>query len=188
MALAKMTLMGMQHYLQQQKDNLWKWFNVPDGIDIDTAQETILLRAGEFPLLYTDPFFMKNAIGSWCSKHRLTFARWQKALSVEYNPLDNYDGTEEYTDRVKSKTATSGESVMKVTGYDSDSLRTNSGDSSADTAEGEVETVHTMRRHGNLGVTTSAQMLQGDTDFYAQFNLYDRIADLFIQDFCIAIY
>lgn len=43
------------------------------------------------------------------------------------------------------------------------------------------------RAHGNIGVTTSQQMLQSELDV-SRFNLYDEIANLFLQEFCIYTY
>lgn len=52
---------------------------------------------------------------------------------------------------------------------------------------GEYENRHEGRLHGNIGVTTSQQMLQSEIDI-AYFSLYDRITDLFLTEFCIPIY
>ena len=45
----------------------------------------------------------------------------------------------------------------------------------------------TGRAHGNIGVTTSQQMLQSEIDI-SKFNLYDEIAALFLTEFCIYTY
>ena len=47
--------------------------------------------------------------------------------------------------------------------------------------------LHTGRTHGNIGVTTSQQMLQSELDI-ARFNIVQQITDLFLQEFCIMIY
>ena len=44
-----------------------------------------------------------------------------------------------------------------------------------------------LRRSGNIGVTTSQQMLQSEFDI-ARWNMYEHIADLFCQEFCIMVY
>lgn len=44
-----------------------------------------------------------------------------------------------------------------------------------------------VRIHGNIGVTTSQQMLQSELDI-ARFNLYEQISDLFIDELLIPIY
>ena len=46
---------------------------------------------------------------------------------------------------------------------------------------------HTAHLYGNIGVTTSAQMLREFLDV-ERFNIYENIADLFIDEFCILVY
>lgn len=43
------------------------------------------------------------------------------------------------------------------------------------------------RAHGNIGVTTSQQMIQSERDLVV-FNLYDVIAESFIENFCLMVY
>ena len=45
----------------------------------------------------------------------------------------------------------------------------------------------TGREHGNVGVTTSQQMIQSERDLVV-FNLYDVIAESFIENFCLMVY
>lgn len=45
----------------------------------------------------------------------------------------------------------------------------------------------TGREHGNIGVTTSQQMIQSERDLVV-FNLYDVIAESFIENFCLMVY
>ena len=47
--------------------------------------------------------------------------------------------------------------------------------------------VRTGRAHGNIGVTTSQQMLESEIEI-ARFNLYDEISNLFLSEFCIYTY
>ena len=45
----------------------------------------------------------------------------------------------------------------------------------------------TGRAHGNIGVTTSQQMIQSERELVV-FNLYDVIAESFIETFCLMVY
>ena len=47
--------------------------------------------------------------------------------------------------------------------------------------------IHTGRIHGNIGVTTSQQMLQSELDI-ARFNLIQQITDLFLTEFTLMVY
>lgn len=46
----------------------------------------------------------------------------------------------------------------------------------------------TNRVHGNIGVTTSQQMLQSELDLHKDFQLYDQIADTFKMELCVFVY
>ena len=52
---------------------------------------------------------------------------------------------------------------------------------------GEYQNTHEGRLHGNIGVTTSQQMLQSEIDI-AYFNLYERITDIFLTEYTIPVY
>ena len=59
------------------------------------------------------------------------------------------------------------------------------GYSSKDTDDTTV--THAGRIHGNVGVTTSQQMLQSELDI-ARFNIVQQITDLFMTEFLIMVY
>lgn len=77
---------------------LFDLLELPEGIDKETVVDNILLQGGEFEVLYPDPEFMRNAIGMWGRKHYYTFDKWAKAQAIEYEPLENYDRIEDWTD------------------------------------------------------------------------------------------
>ena len=215
MATAKITLIGFNNYYE----NLWDLLMVPSGIDKQLLINSILMKGGEFEVLYSNPEFMKNLIGVWSNKWMHTMERWVKALSINYDPLENYDRREEWldenkrigkTDRSENATGhdtstssgsgntTNSRSAFDASDYsphdksDSTSSGSNTSDSitKADGTINENETntnKRTGRAHGNIGVTTSQQMLESELEI-ARWNLYDEIADLFLSEFCIYTY
>lgn len=46
---------------------------------------------------------------------------------------------------------------------------------------------HTYHGYGNIGITSAQELFLKETDV-ARFNLYEQIADLFCQEFCIMVY
>lgn len=61
------------------------------------------------------------------------------------------------------------------------------GEGTSGEENGNSTDTHGGRIHGNIGVTTSQQMLQQEYDV-ARFNIIDQITDMFILEFCIPIY
>ena len=255
----KLTIIGMYNY----DETLFDGLTLPEGYEKDLLVNEILMRSGEFDALYPSVPFMKTQISFWGRKHYRTFDKWIQALDIEYDPLNNYDRTEEYTDThtgassakteanynedktlnlqdkrtadLNEKTTLDtvdtteqirdGETERQVSGYDvstyspAEKTTSDSGKSTidkdgtidldttgtdttdhtgtdktnikgtlADTLSTENRTIkHEARLFGNIGVTTSQQMLQAELDVQ-RFNLYEQIADLFVEEFCIMVY
>lgn len=219
MATAKITIIGFYNWFNSNNDDLFKYLSVPAGINKDILINTILLNGGEFEVLYSNPEFMQEMIGKWSSKWQHTMERWIKALETEYEPLENYDRKEDWTDSnnrnnkserhenavgsdvsesTGSGNTTNTRSAFDASDYqphdkaDSTSSGSNTSNSSTN-AYGVNEENETAlnrrigRAHGNIGVTTSQQMLQSELDLY-KWNLYDEIANLFLNEFAIYIY
>lgn len=250
MAQSKITLIGMERYLNPDH-SVFDNMVLPEGIDRDTLIGTILMRCQEFELLYTDPDFMTAAVNVWSRKNYWTFDKWVKAINIKYEPLWNYDRTEEYTDTHEGKYSNQGsgsgqgsntrtdnlletddhtvtndltdtndvtlthsekayndtdmvETTEDVTDQDqthTGTVRTagttsNTGTSgnqysdttnSSDSGDDSYTNTHSARLYGNIGVTTSQQMLQSELEL-ARWNMYEHISDLFASEFCIMIY
>ena len=305
--MAKITLIGLYNFDNRLFDNL----TFPDGIDKEIAVNEILIRSGEFEVLYPDLEFNKFQIGRWGVKHYRTFEKWIRALNIDYEPLENYDRIEEWTDKntgtqttkntgtqtvdntgtqttentgtqtsvnsgsedtvrsgsdenVKSGSDTNvktgsekdeadngNTTEVQVAAYDTatysnkektifdtdqtgehtyndvtdthtfndvtdthtyndvtdthtlndltnertddlksvrtDELEEKRTDNLENKRMDDLKSEHFGRMHGNIGVTTSQQMLRDELEI-DRFNIYENIADLFIDEFCILIY
>lgn len=98
MAAAKITLIGFYNYMDSVGDDLFGNLQVPTGIDKDELINNILMRGGEYETLYGDPYFMKNMIGVWSKKWQHTMQKWYEAINAQFDPVENYDRMEEWTD------------------------------------------------------------------------------------------
>lgn len=196
MSAATMTLIG----LYNEDNTIFDLLNVPEDLNKDTLVKNILLRSGEFEVLYPDPNFMKFSIGAFSDAWQDTFIRWVNALSLEYNPLENYDRKEDWTDTRNGHNSgtTSGRTnstiTNKVSAYDAgDDLTTRGADvtvgadSSSSSGESHEGAKHDGRIHGNIGVTTSQQMLLSELEL-GYWNVYEKITDLFLTHFVIPVY
>lgn len=199
MSKSTMTLIGLYRW----DSNLFKNLTLPDGLDRETAINSILLRAGDFEVMYPDFDFMEEMIGVISKKWQRTFQKWYEALQLEYNPIENYDRHEDWTDTDNRKTDStssdtsqaSSQTDTAVTTYDSDtyhpdnqsksnqSASSNGKDSTTDNGQ----SIHTGHTHGNIGVTTSQQMLEAELKLQ-EWNLYEHIADIFVRELCIPVY
>lgn len=94
MSTAKISLIGLTKFDSSLFDDL----HLPDGIDKDLFINSLLLKGGEFEVLYPEPDFMRFSIGVWGRKWYRTFAEWLKGTRAEWNPIYNYDRYEESAD------------------------------------------------------------------------------------------
>lgn len=207
MSSAKITLVGMNTYFKNAGSDLFEFLDLPEGLTKQTLVDNILLQGSEFEVLYSDPVAFKNYIGIWSAREAATFQRWVDALSIEYAPLENYDRHENWTDTLDSDgtsrttgtsdTTNNGSVQTDVSAYDSTTYQpkekvTTSDTVDNDTTENNTSTldntgVHAGRIHGNIGVTTSQQMLESELEL-GYWNIYSRITDMFLKEFCIMIY
>ena len=182
MSVAKMTLIGFYNAFEDSS-SIFSDLVLPEGINKDLFINTLLMDAGEFEVLYDDPDFFKNMITLWGKKWQRTFEKWYQALQVQYDPLNNYDRTEEWTTDTDS--ASRSDSTANRSSYDSASLQPYTSMNDSGTFDGTE--VKTGRAYGNIGVTTSQQMLKAELDLQ-EWNLYQHMIDLFKTELLIPIY
>lgn len=178
---------------------LFDGLTLPAGVDKDTLIDTIIFNYGDLYLTNTDPAWTKAAITVWGKRHQYYLEELYKTLSYEYNPIENYDRYEEYTDTTSETTSantstnTNASTAARVAAYNStteqpDSSTTDTGTQTGTSSGNSAGTVrHEAHIHGNIGVTTAAQMIQGQRDII-RISWYDEAANLFASEFCIMLY
>ena len=103
MSSAKITLYGMYRYmhdmhtLDSSNPELFDSLQLPDGVDRDLFIYNTIDRGGEFEVIYPDPGTLYSKVHYWSLKWQRTFKKWIAALDIDYDPLYNYDRTEEET-------------------------------------------------------------------------------------------
>lgn len=90
----RLTLIGLYKFNSDVFSNLI----LPDAVNRETFIDSLLLEYGECPLIYPDYDFMVLAVGAWSRKWYANIERIATAITQEYNPLYNYDRTENWTE------------------------------------------------------------------------------------------
>lgn len=67
-------------------------------IDADQFKINLILETAELEVLYTDPDFLKLAIGAWANKERQKWQLMYNTMYYKYNPLWNKNSTVTYTE------------------------------------------------------------------------------------------
>ena len=192
----RMTLYGMYQY----DPTLFDGVILPEGMDKTLMINQIIRQSGDLFPYYQVPPQVKTAITEWFTRRKENFAKLWQGFTAEYNPIENYDRQEDSTEtpNITHTLSNSGQDASTneadVQGYNGtdyvpNSRTKSSGTSSTNGTDTESGTrTYTSRIHGNIGVTTSAQMLEGELALRRSLDIYALIAEEFENDNLIQVY
>lgn len=228
---ATVSLLG----LKRLNDGILGELVVPDGVDVELVKDNLLAETAELEVIYPDAIFIQAMIGRWSAKELPIWERLYKTTLLEYNPIENYDRMEEWTEAEDtkknteadatgtSKTDTDGTSTREsntdgvindqkyVSAYneveftpterdnntqneknnsEQKDVGTVSVKTSAENTTDETGNRNLLRKgraHGNIGVTTSQQMIEAEREV-ALYNIIDVIITSFKNRFCLQVY
>ena len=203
MSKATLSLLGLYQY----DNTIFNELVLPEGMDKQLYINNLLMETAEMEVLFSNPATMRSVIGIWSSAHLDSWAKMWNTTKLEYNPIENYDRQEDWTDnnktnsKVQSKDVGTGKNhsteISKAAGFDSGNLVTsgqNDNDSNNESTQignsegnSNEELKHTGRVHGNIGVTTSQQMIEEERRV-ADWNMYEYLIDKFKQQFLLLVY
>ena len=170
---------------------------IPVGIDKDLLINSIMDKCATNEPLYTDENLLKAKIEVFFQKNYQTYERLFNAYTLEYNPIENYDRKESLSKKVYIENEVANndsyneDRTSKVSPYDVDSFKNDSNDvlnSSTDKKENgkrNENVIEENRIHGNIGVTTTQQMLASELDIVYKLNIYELIANDFYNEFML---
>lgn len=229
MANYTMTIAGLYNW----DDTLFDAMDFPKNADKQNFIDSLILSYGSCEPLYPDLDFMKNsAIPAWSRKWKNSIEKVYDLLEkLEYNPVENYDRQENWTDSpnitretqlsgTDSNKQTAGQgSTTKQTGTDTNEQKVSAFNSSGydpseqdimtygnqtqittsgsntnefsygrkdvNTEKGNIE--HSGRIHGNIGVTTTQQMMESEMSLRKQ-SFIDYCTGLFANDLLLLVY
>lgn len=203
MSRATLSLLGLYQY----DNTIFNELVLPEGMDKQLYINNLLMETAEMEVLFPNPATMRSVIGIWSSAHLDSWSKMWNTTKLEYNPIENYDRQEDWTDnnktnsKVQSKDVGTGKNhstdISKAAGFDSGNLVTsgqNDNDSNNESTQignsegnSNEELKHTGRVHGNIGVTTSQQMIEEERRV-ADWNMYEYLIDKFKQQFLLLVY
>lgn len=200
MRRATLTVLG----LYQWNQTLFDGFSIPEQLDKDILIDSIILECADLEVTLPNYDIFKRMISSWSASRSNAWEHMYNALTEEYNALHNYDRTETHDDEWSNRRNSSmeqrsgGQDVLtnRTAAFNGDSLATAGSDTTAyggtaNTTDNGTESGsrdYTIRAYGNIGVTTSQQMLESEISLRSKYDMYDIITSEFKKKFCILIY
>lgn len=204
---SKLSIIG----LYEHDDTIFNGLQLPAQMSRNVLIDYIYMECSDLEVMYPEPDVMKKLISSWSIARLHSWERLYDSTVQEYNMLHNYDRYEEWTDNsntdnnVSASNSRNGRSdtntstVISKPGYntavvvdtersrvDSDSNVTES-QSATTTAKDVSLALHKGHMYGNIGVTTAAQMIQGEREIDL-YDVYMAITQEFKEKFCVLVY
>ena len=143
-----LSIMGLYEY----DNTIFQGLQVPEGVDQEAVINEILLQCAELEIIYPDINIMKLAITTWSVANQYTWQKLYDTMVVEYNPIWNVDANV----TIDRNTSGSGNATDAVKGFNSNTWAESDKTDTSSSAEEDVY----ERRTGNIGVTTTQQMLE----------------------------
>lgn len=190
--------------------DLFNTMSLPAGVDRDAVINGILLYSADRCVYWSDPQAVKGALAAWSALQLPSWEKMAAALTASYDPLENYDRREEggwkdqnagmVTNTGTLKNTGTNTSETSVSAYDAGTYEPRAkevqtpdlGSESHNYQQDEKSTTRTFnnyRVHGNIGVTTSQQMLQAELELrQAYASIEDYIAKETVSEFTFGVY
>jgi len=202
-----LSIMGLYKY----DNTVFDGIQLPEGMSKDILIPELLVSLAELEIIYPRPDTIKQVITAWAARRLPIWQKLYNSTVIRYDPIYNKDAY--YTDtetrdlahgHTKSNSGessgeSSGTATEKVTAFNANTFQNSGQTETSGTSSGEYsdkETLtgtdtgtvtHTRREYGNIGVTTTQQMIQAERDV-VQFDMYNYIIEDFKERFCIMIY
>lgn len=202
-----MSIVGLYRY----DNTIFDGLILPEGMTKDILVPNLLIELAELEIRFPRPDTIKEAITAWGSRRLPIWQKLYNTTQLNYNPIYNKDAW--YSDvenrdllmnrnRRNTNTgeaSTSATTTEKVTSFNANTFQNSgqtetTGETSSEYTNQEYITdndtgyIHRDRReYGNIGVTTTQQMIQAERDV-VQFDMYEYIIADFKERFCIMIY
>lgn len=215
--MARISLWG---FYQFSNKTLFDNIKLYEGLDKQILVDLILQQSGELFPFHQQPAYLQANIENWFARMYEQFKRSYDALYMEYNPIENYDRHEDWSDSESGSVSTSESAsasshdstsdsssnsmtndisaANQLAGFvpDTASNGISAGRSSSDTKNQTASASssnrtnlvkHSGRLHGNIGVTTTQQMIESELQL-RKYDIYQEIANMFEKEFMTRIY
>lgn len=181
---------------------------LPESVDETVLDNLIIRECGDLQTLAKDAAAFVVMFSAFCQSKTVAWAKEAAALAAQYDPLHNYDRTDTESETVEASGSSSSSGSSEDSGADAvtrdrqgfnsdgyvgvtkdttDYGRVTDSSSSAETS-GTSERGRELHSVGNIGVTTSQQMLESELRLRRMWNIYEMILADFRSDLCIGVW
>ena len=193
---AKLSALGLYRWNPHLFDNMV----LPEGLKKEEVIHAILEETAELEILFSDPDYLQESIGHWSAARLQSWEKMQAAITAEYNPIWNKDGTiidqmiygEDKVTGVtgaRDQTNTHSVSGFNVTTFQNADQDHATSVQATDTNTRQTHTdTRTITEQGNIGVTESSAMVRHEVELRQDYNIYSIITADFKKHYCLMVY
>ncbi len=181
---------------------------IPAELDGDVLAGLISVELGDLQTIFEDGVRLAAYLPIWSAAQLPGWNHMYTAMTAQYNPIHNYDRTDTETEEVSGTGSSSFTGSTEASGSDTTTrsrqgfnsadyvpadqdvteLGTrNDSESSTETETGE-ERSRTLHSAGNIGVTTSQQMIAAELELRNKWTIYSIIVEAFKHDLCVEVW
>lgn len=180
-------------------DEIFKDIKLPTLINKELLLNNIISKIDILTPIYVDMPILNLKIQNFFLTNYDIYDRLSKAFKLEYDVIENYDRIEESTTKenensnLNTTNKNNFENIDSISAYDSNSFTNSNKNASNNTEQNtstnnvDKNTIISSRIHGNIGVTTSQQMLESELKLRPKMNIYEIISNDFMNEFSLAI-
>ena len=180
---AQMSLWG----LYQVDPTILDGLIVPTGMDGDNVKDNLLLETESMEILYPNTIFLKMAITVWAAERKDVWDKLYATTVLQYNPIENYDRNELSTSKNWGGSSGSTTTTGSSTAYNSYTFKDTGKSISSGSNTSSSDGTYNSRVHGNIGVTTTQQMIEQERRS-VEFCMTEYIINDFVDRFCVGVY
>lgn len=175
---------------------------ITNVVDDGEIKNRVVYECGMLECVHQNPETLKHAVSQWVSVNKRRWTRLYETTLFCYDPISNYDRTEEWDDtneETENQTGSgsnsgNGNSMHNVGAYNNemqkateDTATSSSSYNGTGSKETKKTVKHRARIFGNIGVTTTQEMIEAERRVVS-FDIFGIIANEFRQQFCISVY
>lgn len=183
---------GIFVHLQSILGSDWLTVEVAKTLDLEFYYDrsSKLISPLFVKLLELNPFDYDTAINKIAKvialKYKTNWDKVYEAYNLDYNPLENYNSEE--TENVGSKTRLTSNSKAQEYAFNSSVGKDSNNVNNVSESEANFDdNKRVLTRKGNIGVTTSQQMLQSEIEL-RRYKFYDQVISDVDDVLCLGIW
>lgn len=189
----------VDHYGENPENVYRKAPSIEPGEFLDV----LFSEAGHFDTIYSSAEELEKHFNLWIRRSKTRWDNVYSTMCYQYNPINNYDRTETYTEKIIGKsdvivngnTSANGTQTNKVSAFNQKDytdreqiIDSSSGTSKQDSnANNTQDVTRTIKVGGNIGVTTTQEMLEAERKLW-KFDFLLMIVEEYKKRFCIMVY